>query len=247
MPDPSVAFIIINWNNATDTLACLKSLNKLDYANFQVLVIDNGSSDSSVVNIREQSPETLLIETGANLGYTGGNNVGIKWALSKKIDWFFLLNNDTVLAPNSLSIMIAAAAKDPSIGILGPTVFHGETPNIIQSAGGILDRYWHPYHRGQNELDCGQFSYPSQVHWISGCALLARSNMIQQIGLLDDRFFLYEEELDWCIRAQSAQWSIIHVPDAHIWHWGVNQDYQPAPQTTYYMVRNHFLLLLPLC
>jgi GT2 family glycosyltransferase len=243
MNNPKVAIIVINWNNATDTLSCLESLSKLEYSNFDVVVIDNGSTDNSVEFLQNRFPNLKILETGANLGYSGGNNAGITWALTEGFDWVFLLNNDTILAPNSLSIMIEVAKKNSSIGILGPTVFHGDTPTIIQSYGGILDRYWRPHHLDQNELVKGQLSQPSPVHWVSGCALLARSMMIRHIGLLDNRFYLYEEELDWCVRARHAQWSIIHVPDAHVWHWGVNNDYQPTPYVTYYMVRNHFLLL----
>jgi len=243
MLHPAVAIIVLNWNNARDTLTCLGSLAQLNYPDYQVLVVDNGSTDNSVEHIQTLFPNIPVLETGANLGYTGGNNVGIHWALVHGASWVFLLNNDAVLAADALSQMIAVGQTDPTIGILGPTIYHAATPNIIQSAGGLLDARWHAKHRGQNQLDQGQFSQPTPVDWVSGCALLARSRMIKQIGLLDERFFAYQEELEWCIRARRAQWRIIHVPGAHVWHYGVSREYQPKPYVTYYMVRNRFLLL----
>lgn len=243
MLHPAVAIVVLNWNNAQDTLTCLTSLAYLDYSNYRALVVDNGSTDDSIERIKAEFPNIPILEIGANLGYTGGNNAGIRWALANGASWVFLLNNDTILATDALSQMIAVGQTDPMIGILGPTIYHAATPNVIQSAGGLLDARWRARHRGQNQLDQGQFSQPTPVDWVSGCALLVRRKMIKQIGLLDEHFFAYQEELEWCIRARRAQWRIMHVPGAHVWHYGVSKEYRPKPYVTYYMVRNRFLLL----
>jgi GT2 family glycosyltransferase len=122
-------------------------------------------------------------------------------------------------------------------------VYHFDEPDVIQSAGGTLGRYWRGTHLGMNQRDCGQFETARQVDWISGCAILVRSTMVKQIGMLDPDYFLYWEETEWCIRANRAGWKVVHVPHAKLWHKGVKRDYEPKPYVTYYMTRNHLFTL----
>ncbi len=122
-------------------------------------------------------------------------------------------------------------------------VYHYDESNVIQSAGGILDAKWRSIHAGQNEVDRGQFSAPREVSWVSGCALLVRREMIETVGMLDERFFMYWEETEWCLRAVKAGWRIVHAPAARLWHKGVQRDYRPQPYVMYYMTRNRFLML----
>ena len=122
-------------------------------------------------------------------------------------------------------------------------VYHHDEPNVIQSAGGMLGRHWESIHLGKNELDQGQFITPRRVDWISGCAILVRSAVIRQVGVLDQDYFLYWEETEWCMRAARGGWQIVHEPAAKIWHKGVQRDYQPAPSFNYYGTRNHLLTL----
>ena len=116
-------------------------------------------------------------------------------------DWVFVLNEDTVLDPECLTRMVNAAEPNPAVGVVGPMVYHHDEPDVIQSAGGVLGPNWEGQHLTQNERDVGQWPKPHRVEWISGCAILIRRSVIQQIGLLDERFFYYWEELDWCVRA----------------------------------------------
>jgi GT2 family glycosyltransferase len=184
-----------------------------------------------------------LIELDTNRGYAGNNNVGIKAALDEGADWVLVLNEDTIVAPDCLSRLIEVGRRDPSIGIVGPLVYHHDEPNIIQSAGGVFDKYWNSSHIGQNEMDLGQFSKPIEVDWVTGCAIMLRCDAIDEIGVLDDRFFYYWEETEWCLRARQYGWRVVHVPQAKIWHKGVQRDYRPSPDVAYYNTRNRFLLL----
>jgi len=106
-----------------------------------------------------------------------------------------------------------------------------------------MDRNWHTWHLAQNEQDRGQFTQPYQVEWISGCAILVRREVVEQVGMLDERFFYYFEETEWCLRARKRGWLVLHVPQARLWHKGVQRDYRPSPSVTYYATRNRFLML----
>lgn len=246
MSHPLLISVILNTNRRDDTLACIESLRANDYPNQRIIVLDNASSDGSVAAITARFPGVQIIPLQRNLGYAGNNNVGIAAAVAQGADWVFVLNEDTILAPDCLSQMIAAAQQTRltrQVGVVGPMVYHYEEQDVIQSAGGALDRYWISHHIAENEPDRGQFSAPRPVDWISGCAILVHRDVINQVGALDERFFYYWEETDWCLRAARAGWAILHAPNAKLWHKGVQRDYQPNPSVTYYNTRNRFLVL----
>lgn len=243
MNPPLVVTVILNTNRKEDTLAVLASLSRSDYLNNQIIVLDNGSTDGSTDAIRAQFPDVSMMQLERNLGYAGNNNVGIEEALRRNADWVFVLNEDTLLAPDCISQLMRAGTSQGDIGIVGPMVYHHNEPDIIQSAGGRMDRSWHAWHQGQNQPDQGQFSSWQHVEWISGCAIMVRREVIEQAGALDARFFYYWEETEWCVRAARQGWTILHVPQAKLWHKGVQRDYRPGPNVTYYSTRNHFLLL----
>jgi GT2 family glycosyltransferase len=243
MPQPLVITVILNTNRRDDTLECLASLQQSDYSNQRVIVLDNASSDDSVAAIGEYFPGVEIIELKDNKGYAGNNNVGIKAAVAKSADWVFVLNEDTVLDPSCLSEMVRAGEQDPTIGIVGPLVYHHDEPDVIQTAGGRFSPYLEATHLAQNEPDTGQYRKPRKVDWISGCAILVRREVIEDVGVLDERFFYYWEETEWCLRAGKSDWKIINVPTARLWHKGVQRDYKPSPSVTYYNTRNRFLML----
>jgi hypothetical protein len=155
-------------------------------------------------------------------------------------DWVFVLNEDTVVAEDCIEQLISMAEKNPGVGIVGPLVYHHDEPTVIQSAGGKLDECWFAIHIGQNEVDRGQYSQPREVDYISGCAILVKRQVIEQIGGLEERFFYYWEETDWCARAREHGWKVLFVPQARLWHKGVQRDYHPGPNVTYYNTRNRF-------
>jgi hypothetical protein len=239
----SVITVILNTNRCEDTLACLTSLAETSHSPHHVIVLDNASTDGSVQVIGARFPQVEVTSLKQNLGYAGNNNVGIEAAISQGAGWVFVLNEDTIVAEDCIRCMIEAAEKDPQVGIVGPMVYHFNEPNVIQSAGGKLDEHWNSIHLGQNEDDNGQYTQPRPVDWISGCAILVKREVIEKIGGLDVRFFYYWEETDWCLRARENGWKVLHVPQAHLWHKGVQRDYRPGPNVTYYATRNHFLLL----
>jgi GT2 family glycosyltransferase len=243
MAQPHIVTIVLNTNRRRDTLECLASLERDACPNCTVIVLDNASTDGSVEAIRSEFPAVQIIPLVENRGYAGNNNVGIEAGLAQGADWVFVLNEDTVLAPDCLSRLVEAGEGDPRVGIVGPMVYHYNEPQVIQSAGGKLSSQWVATHVGQNEVDQGQYSTSRRVDWISGCGILVRRAVIEQIGMLDERFYYYWEETEWCIRARKNGWDIVHVPPAKLWHKGVQRDYRPTPSVTYYNTRNRLLAL----
>ncbi len=243
MSDPFVITVILNTNRREDTLACIDSLAGSSYKNHKIMVLDNASTDGSATAIRAAFPDVQIIELTENLGYAGNNNVGIIEAVAQEADWVFVLNEDTILDPECLAEMVRTGERDPKIGIVGPMVYHYDEPDLIQSAGGALSANWDSQHIAQNEEDRGQFPQPHLVDWISGCAIMVRTNVIEAVGPLDERFFYYWEETEWCLRAGRAGWQVMHVPAAKLWHKGVQRDYRPGPNVTYYSTRNRFLMM----
>jgi hypothetical protein len=184
-----------------------------------------------------------VISLPENRGYAGNNNIGIRAALERGADWIFLLNEDVVLDPCCLSRLVETGESDPVNGILGPLVCRDDQPHRIQSAGAMLNGKWEIVHLARDEVDRCQFQQPHEVDYVTGCAILFRRQVVERVGLLDERFFLYWEETDLCLRARKAGWRIVNVPQARVWHKGAAQEYHPSPQVVYFMTRNRFLVM----
>jgi GT2 family glycosyltransferase len=244
MKPPRVVVIVLNWNGKEDTLACLESLRQLDYPNYEVVVVDNGSTDGSVEAVRASFTGVAILETGENLGFAEGNNAGVQRALAHGADYVLLLNNDTEVAPDFISILVDAVEATPQAGVAGPTIYYFDRPAIIWSAGGAID-----WRRGDtrmmalDEADHGQYDAVREVDFVTGCALLARREVFEKAGMLDPRFFMYYEEAEWCVRASRAGYKILHVPQAHVWHKITPAQQAASPRIHYYMTRNRLLFL----
>jgi GT2 family glycosyltransferase len=240
---PRIVSVVLNTSRCEDTLACLASLERSSYPRHGAIVLDNASTDGSVERIRSSFPAVEVVPLPENRGYAGNNNVGLREALRRGADWVFVLNEDTIVDPSCLGLLVEAAASDPRVGFVGPMVYHHDEPHVIQSAGGVLTRGWRARHIGQNQDDRGQFPDPRATDWVSGCAVLVRRGVVEDVGPLDERFFYYWEEVEWCLRARRAGWRVLHVPRARLWHKGVQRAYRPGPNVVYFNTRNRFLVL----
>lgn len=241
--ESSVAVVILNWNNPEDTLECLRSVAALDYPIVHTIVVDNGSTDNSVTRIRAAHPNVEIVETGSNMGYTGGNNAGIDKALALGAAYVWLLNDDTTVAPDSLSMLVQAATAHPDAGFLGPLVRMREQPDHILSAGGVFGPSMKRYQRGLGEPDNRHYQELVEVDFLSGCALLVSCAAINRIGLLDDQFFSYGEDVEWCLRGKRAGFKILFVPQSLVWHPDTRLRDENSARVMYYMSRNHLLFL----
>lgn len=242
---PRVCIVVLNWNDSDETLCCLESLRGLDYPTFEVVVVDNGSTDDSVATIRRRYPEVTVLEAGRNLGFTGGNNLGLRWALERGADYGLLLNNDTDLSATFLTQIVEAAEADPRVGIASPLILYHSQPDTIWSAGGAIDwRRGSATMIGLDEPDRGQYGQsPYDVDFVTGCAFLVKADVMRQLGLLDDRFFIYYEDTEWCVRAVRAGYRTVVVPQARIWHKISPVAREASPRVHYLMTRNRLLFL----
>lgn len=240
---PAVSVIVLNWNGRDDTIACLESLKAVDYPNFVTLVVDNGSTDGSPAAIRRCFPDVEIVETGSNLGFAEGNNVGIRLALERGSEYIFLLNNDTVVAPSLLRELVAAAERCSEGGIFTARIHYHAEPDRIWSAGvrWRKDRmqFQHVQDEAENTVDAKGLVV---TDYACGCALFAAAAVFRKVGLLDPKFFLTYEETDLCFRARRAGIPSYYVPSAVLWH-KISASFGGAesPLIEYFITRNRLL------
>lgn len=242
---PRVAIIVLNWNAGEDILACLRSLQTVTYPEYEVVVVDNASTDGSTEQVQALFPRVTLLQTGSNAGFVGGNNFGLEYAQEHGFAYALLLNNDTEVAGDFLDPLVHSLEADPSAGIAGPAIYYFSEPEVFWSAGGAID-----HRRGITrmvaigETDHGQFGpSPREVDFVTGCALLIKMPLVGQIGPLDPRFFAYYEETEWCVRARTHGYRCLHVPASKVWHKISPQAREASPVVHYYMTRNRLLFL----
>jgi len=218
-PAPKVYIIILNWNRLNDTIECIESINKLRYENYEIIVVDNGSKEISPDIIKDKYRDIILIKNKENLGFAEGNNVGIRFALSKDADYIWLLNNDTVVDQNALTSMVETGENVPECGILGSKIYYYDKPGIIWFAGATIS--WTEAvsnHIGQNQIDHAEYDSIREMERVTGCSMLVKREVCERIGLMDEKLFLYAEELDWCVRARMAGYKILYIPNSKIYH-----------------------------
>lgn len=210
---PLVCVILLNWNGWQDTLACLASLERLEYPNHRLLVVDNCSTDDSVTRIRAAYPDLSLIQIDKNLGFAGGNNVGIRHALAQGAEYIWLLNNDTVVESRALGAMVKAAEEDARIGAVGSVLYEMQRPGEVQAwGGGKVSTWWgiSRYHKGRVSK--------KYLHYITGASIMIKSSALREVGLLDERFFMYWEDVDFGVRLRKAGWKLVVAADSHVQH-----------------------------
>jgi len=240
---PEVAVVILNWNGLSDTLACLASVQSSSYSRLRIIVADNGSADGSVAAIGLQHPAVHVIENGENIGFAAGNNTAISYALAAGVDFVFLLNNDTVIASDCISAFVEAAELMPDAGIFGAKIYYFDQKDTIWYAGGYWDQHavcFGDY--GANEKDCGQYDRLVETDWVIGCAMFIRAKVFREIGLLEPKYFLNYEEIDFCFRARRAGLLCAFVPTAKLWHKvSVSFGGDDTPLKIYFNERNRLL------
>jgi len=216
---PKVGIVILNWNGKAVSSECLDSLKKTKYPNLEIYLVDNASTDGSQKHFKTNYPWVILIENGENLGFTGGNNKGIREALKRGANYILLLNNDTIVAPDFLNELVKAGQKRGDVGILCPKIYYYDYPDMLWYAGGNISLFRGiPKHFGFQKKDNRKYDQEYEVNFITGCAFLIKREVIEKIGLLDENLFIYSEDSDWSLRALKAGYKGLYVPSSKIWH-----------------------------
>jgi len=244
---PKVCIVILNWNGWKDTIECLRSLQNITYVNHAIIIVDNNSTDESVQKIRAEFPGVHLIEAQENLGFAGGNNLGIEYALKKQADYILLLNNDTVVCEDLIESLLEPMENKPAVGITGAVNYYFDEPKKIWASGAVIQNWWLNKRvdvtRGQT--DKGQFGNFRTVDYIPGSCMFIKREVFEKIGLLDERFFLDFEETDFCLRAKRAGYSTIAAMKAKIWHQvGKAKGKHKVDIVVYFHARNTPLFLI---
>ena len=210
---PQVSCIILNWNGWIHTIECLRALQECRYECLTLVVVDNGSTDDSVSRIRAAFPGVMVLESGKNLGFAGGNNVGIRHALAHGADYVWLLNNDTKPDPLALTELVAKALTDRKIGAVASICYYADAPSTIQAWGGARVNLW----TGSARLSMKPRS-DAWFHALNGTSFLISRAAIENVGLLDESFFLYWEDTEFCLRLRKQGWRIAAAPDSRVLH-----------------------------
>lgn len=269
-----VAIILVNWNGWCDTLECLESLSGITGVEYRIIVCDNGSTDESLDKLTEwanasgldyclyscekaeaggdsaDDPQLVLIPIGENRGFAGGNNVGMRYGLAcGRFDGFWLLNNDTVVAPDSLTRLIERMAEDTRIGLCGSTILEYRRRDRILALGGGRYILWLglPWHYGKGrcygEKDINRQWAEARMNYVEGASMLVSRRFIEQIGVMNEEYFLYFEEVDWAARA-GERFKLGYAPHSLVYHKvgaSIGTSRNPARKSyvcDYYNIRN---------
>ena len=239
---PLVSIVTLNWNQAAVTCALLDSLAEVTYPRTEVIVVDNGSATDDVALLAAHPSSPRLVRCATNLGFTGGNNLGIRHAHG---DYVLLLNNDTEVEPDFLEPLVAALEADPGIGAASPKIRYYDEPGRIQYAGGtaVDDLRGQARWIGGGELDRRQHDRSGPTEMCHGAALMIRRRVLEEVGLLGEDFFIYYEELDFGTRLRRAGWKAHYVAESTVWHKESVTMGKASATKVYFQTRNRVLYL----
>ena len=210
----SVAIVILNWNGWGYTQACIESLLAAGFPENDIVLVDNGSTDGSLINVLKRFNAVHLIQNKVNEGFTGGNNIGIQYALNREYEYIMLLNNDTTVSPGFLELLMAEMKTSDKLAAIQPLIYYMEPETEIWNAGGKYHS-WLGFSQTNYTIESEK---PYLTEWISGCAILVRSTVLEDVGLLDNMYFAYFEDVDWSLRMRKRGFELKVHPQSIIYH-----------------------------
>ena len=236
---PRVTAVVLTCNSLAHVDECLRSVGASSYPNLGVLVVDNGSTDGTLERIRTDFPDVEVLALGQNLGFTAGNNRGIEAALAAGADLVMLLNDDTAMDPDCIAEMVKAWRSDPgAIGMLSPVIASYHDPQREFVGAEVLPLTWGA---GEIERPAGELPEVMDVQYVSGCALMASTELIREIGLLDERLFMYYEDMDWCFRCWNAGKRVVVATRARVRHKGSGLTVDDRSLNAYYYYQRNWV------
>jgi GT2 family glycosyltransferase len=239
---PSASVVIVSHDGRAWLDACLEALLPQELeGGFEVLLVDNASADGSPQHVRERFPDVRVLESGENLGFAGGNNLGIREARARHV---VLLNNDTRVRPGWLKALVEAAESGERVAAVTAKLLYAGRPGVIQSAGSLLLSDGSGADRGMDEPDRGQYERREEVFGGNGASLLLRREALADVGGLDESFFMYYEDTDLCWRLRLRGWRVLYEPAAVVEHEHAGSSREWSPFFTFLVDRNRLFMLL---
>jgi GT2 family glycosyltransferase len=237
-PDaPKVVVVVLHFNDIEHTSRCLESLERLNYPNFQMLVVNNSPQDEHGEHLLQRFPGITYLAMDRNLGFSGGCNAAIDYALGNGADYIWLLNNDSCCLPDSLQPLVSAALEHPEAGVFGGVLLEQKSDGLEQAGLGYID-YW----RAKIFTREPRFADVQDCDWVCGGNMLLRAAAVVACGPFDDAYFLYKEDVELCVRFQQHGYKCLYVPDSKVHHEGsVATSGEKAIWRYYYGARNRLL------
>jgi GT2 family glycosyltransferase len=239
-----VSIIILNFNSFQDTIECVKSIEKIDYVNYEVIIIDNNSKDGSYETLRRHFPQHILIKSDMNLGYANGNNIGIKYALDNNADYICVLNNDVEVESDFLTFIIEKMERDDEIGIAGPCICEYYDKDTIQAMGANINLF-----TGLAQAKYKGYSYGNmkkeaiEVDYLGGACFVARARVIKKIGAIPENYFLFFEETEFCLRAKQNGFKLLCLRDSRVYHKRSATISKYSGLSYYFLNRNRIIFM----
>jgi GT2 family glycosyltransferase len=242
--NPKVGIVILNWNGRDDTIECLDSVYRMEYDNYEVIVVDNGSTDGSAETARSRFPKTLVMGNKMNRGFSGGNNDGIRRALEGGAEYVLILNNDTVVEPALAGELVGAHKKYAGAGAITPFIADYDDRKKLQFFGSSIDWANGDVCRQCEPADAAGMKDAAEIDFASGCATLFTKAALGKVGLFDENFFAYYEDTDWSMRSRKAGLKTLLYPKVLVYHKASRATggrYSPA--VYFYLFRNRLLFM----
>lgn len=237
----SIWAVLVNYKNYRLTIECVESLRKARSDGLHIVIVDNNSPDNSYEQLIKELPDEIIIKSEENNGFSAGNNIGIKYALENNADYVMLLNNDTVIDEAMIEQLLS---KTDDLTVTVPKMYYYSQPDIIWYAGGTINKKTgKTYHIGENRHDDGSYAEQKHVDFATGCCIMMSKAVIEKVGLWDESFFLYWEDVDYSFRLTAAGIKILYVPEAKLWHKVNASTGSSSPLTVYYANRNRMYIM----
>lgn len=258
-----VSIILLNYKGIIDTVECVKSLQKCSYDNFEIIIVENASPDNSYEKLKEyigstpgvvpyngmtpgvEPKKVILLKAEENGGFAKGNNIGIKYALENNTDYIMILNNDTLVEPNFIEELLKPFELDSSIGVTTGKIYYEGQRNTLWFAGGeFLDNRFYGAHIGEGEEDKGQYDSERELTFSTGCLMMIKAEVLKKVGLLPEEYFMYYEDVDFCLKLREAGYKLWFVPTAKIYHKvSASTGGEASPFAIEWNTRNRILLM----
>ena len=239
-----LSIVLVNFRQADQTIDCIRSLEKNTMLDFQTIIVDNQSTPESAEKLKRHCPNSTVIPVPENLGFAEGNNLGIRFALQSDSELILLLNNDTIAHRDLLKTLVNTAISEKTAGVVGAKIYFYDDPKMLWYAGGrLVAGKALATHRGLKQEDDGSFDVLEETDFVTGCCLMTKREVVQKIGFLDAGFFLYYEDVDFCLRAKEAGYSVLYQPAATLYHKVSASTEWDSPVYIYFNLRNKILFL----